>query len=100
MERTCRGCGCTDAQACVVDGIPCHWVDPTLCSACEDKRAADLAVMEAGIVVTEAVVESVSINADGSTTTRMLLGFADGHTMLVDWPGEWTMLASHAEPRE
>lgn len=33
-ERTCRTCGCTDANACLVNGIPCHWVSPEECSAC------------------------------------------------------------------
>lgn len=32
--RRCRECGCTDARACVVDGVPCHWVEQDLCSAC------------------------------------------------------------------
>ena len=39
-KRVCRVCGCTDAKACVVDGVPCHWVEPDLCSACEDKSTA------------------------------------------------------------
>lgn len=34
--RTCRVCGCTDAQACIDDAIgPCWWVDEDLCSHCE-----------------------------------------------------------------
>ena len=33
-EQKCRFCGCTDKKACVVDGIPCHWVFPDICSAC------------------------------------------------------------------
>jgi len=35
--RTCRVCGCTDADCsgCVDrTGAPCHWVAPDLCSAC------------------------------------------------------------------
>jgi hypothetical protein len=32
--RTCRSCGCTDLQACVVEGVPCSWVEADLCSAC------------------------------------------------------------------
>lgn len=38
-ERTCRKCGCTEAncQQCVEKtGQPCHWVDRDLCSACVD----------------------------------------------------------------
>lgn len=30
----CRECNCTDDNACVVGGVPCHWVEPNLCSAC------------------------------------------------------------------
>lgn len=32
---TCRGCGCTDAEAC--DG-GCEWVEPDLCSACAGEQ--------------------------------------------------------------
>jgi hypothetical protein len=32
--RFCRVCGCTDTTACVVDGVPCHWARPEICSAC------------------------------------------------------------------
>ena len=32
--RPCRVCGCTAARACVTDGVPCHWVEADLCSAC------------------------------------------------------------------
>jgi len=34
-KRVCRVCGCTDAKACMVDGEPCHWIEPDLCSKCE-----------------------------------------------------------------
>lgn len=40
MENECIGCGCTDHNACVVDGEACHWlaVDPVMgigvCSCC------------------------------------------------------------------
>jgi hypothetical protein len=32
----CRVCGCTRMRACVSPpgATPCHWVTPTLCSAC------------------------------------------------------------------
>jgi hypothetical protein len=39
-ERTCRGCGCTDSNACVVNGIACSWIlldvhTPTgVCTVC------------------------------------------------------------------
>lgn len=32
--RACRVCGCTQNNACVIAGVPCHWVEPNLCSAC------------------------------------------------------------------
>jgi hypothetical protein len=35
--RKCRVCGCTDNRACVDEnGVPCHWIEPDLCSACVD----------------------------------------------------------------
>lgn len=34
--RACRICGCTDDNACLVDNIPCHWVEADLCSACAE----------------------------------------------------------------
>lgn len=39
-ERKCRVCGCTDLNACVTDGVPCHWVEEDLCSACVGKEPA------------------------------------------------------------
>lgn len=43
-SATCRGCGCSDPLACVgADGLPCCWVERTLCSNC------------AGLTVTELV---------------------------------------------
>ena len=30
----CRVCGCTDDNACLPPGGPCHWVGNDLCSAC------------------------------------------------------------------
>jgi hypothetical protein len=42
----CRVCGCTDddCRQCIEKtGVPCHWVEPDLCSACADevKRGED-----------------------------------------------------------
>ena len=37
-KRKCRVCGCTDddCRQCVEKtGIPCHWVEDDLCSACK-----------------------------------------------------------------
>ena len=33
-SRQCRICHCTDAEACVTDDGPCHWIEADLCSAC------------------------------------------------------------------
>lgn len=30
----CRVCGCDESHACVTNGVPCHWVEEDLCSAC------------------------------------------------------------------
>lgn len=34
MVQRCRECGCTEDDACMVGGMPCHWAEPDLCSAC------------------------------------------------------------------
>jgi hypothetical protein len=34
-ESACAFCGCTETTPCIgEDGLPCHQVTPTLCSAC------------------------------------------------------------------
>lgn len=33
-NRRCRECGCTEARACTVAGVPCMWIGEDLCSAC------------------------------------------------------------------
>ena len=33
-KKKCRVCGCTEDNACLSKGVPCHWVEPDLCSAC------------------------------------------------------------------
>jgi hypothetical protein len=35
--QTCLKCGCTGDKACVIDGVPCHWVEPDLCSGCVEE---------------------------------------------------------------
>lgn len=36
MNRTCRGCGCSEFDACVDDdGRPCSWSTDDLCSMCD-----------------------------------------------------------------
>jgi hypothetical protein len=40
--QRCRECGCTDddCRQCVEKtGMPCHWVEPDLCSACVEEKA-------------------------------------------------------------
>lgn len=40
-ERTCRECGCTEdnCDECLEKtGVPCHWVEDDLCSACADEE--------------------------------------------------------------
>jgi hypothetical protein len=46
----CSSCGCTDDDACVIQGVPCHWVEPGLCSACapDDDLDRELPGLEAG----------------------------------------------------
>ena len=43
-EQTCRVCGCTedDCRQCIAKtGVPCHWVEEDLCSACVDAKGED-----------------------------------------------------------
>lgn len=43
--RTCRSCGCTDADCsgCIeATGHPCHWVEQDLCSRCEPEPLPEL----------------------------------------------------------
>ncbi|MEA2991648.1 MAG: hypothetical protein QOD40_568 [Alphaproteobacteria bacterium] len=44
MRRTCRACGCTEERACIVGGVPCHWVEADLCSACDEAAGDDEAL--------------------------------------------------------
>jgi len=37
LEQRCRGCGCTENDACLNS---CSWIEPDLCSTC-DKAIAD-----------------------------------------------------------
>lgn len=50
--RRCRVCGCTDADcsSCVErTGMPCSWVEPDLCSACEERPEADVDLQAAAV---------------------------------------------------
>lgn len=40
IERICRGCGCSQYDACNDHGRGCSWVDADLCSVCQRKAAA------------------------------------------------------------
>ena len=33
-QAFCRVCGCSEFNPCETDGVPCHWVEDDLCSAC------------------------------------------------------------------
>jgi hypothetical protein len=46
MTSKCRFCGCTENAPCLVDGLPCVWVELGLCSACVDADQQDLAFFE------------------------------------------------------
>jgi len=37
QAQVCRVCGCTENNACMINGMPCHWVEPDLCSDCADR---------------------------------------------------------------
>lgn len=42
VAGTCRMCGCTDADCsdCIrLTGVACHWIEPDLCSACNNLTA-------------------------------------------------------------
>ena len=42
-QRKCRVCGCidSDCRQCIeVQGFPCHWVGPDLCSRCAVEEEA------------------------------------------------------------
>lgn len=46
--QSCRSCGCTDndCRQCIArTGEPCHWVQPDLCSACDESIAINWAVI-------------------------------------------------------
>lgn len=34
----CRVCGCTQANACVIEGAACYWAEPDLCSVCRSNE--------------------------------------------------------------
>lgn len=33
-RRRCVVCGCHEYHACVIGGLPCWWIGPSLCAAC------------------------------------------------------------------
>jgi hypothetical protein len=46
---TCRVCGCTDndCRRCIErTGLPCWWIEPGLCSACDPRSKRELAQLE------------------------------------------------------
>ena len=48
-ERSCQICGCTDADACFDDQTrrACHWVGPSLCSACATEEQLEAFMTQA-----------------------------------------------------
>ena len=52
-ENRCRICGCTDDDCdnCYwKTGMPCHWTEPDLCSACaSEPRGTDLGTHQSGV---------------------------------------------------
>ena len=44
----CRGCGCTDDDACMTLAGPCYWTDGDLCSACKAKGERNGEPQDAG----------------------------------------------------
>jgi len=34
IPRTCRVCGCTDSNPCIVNGVACAWSENDLCDFC------------------------------------------------------------------
>jgi hypothetical protein len=85
MAGVCRECGCTEDNACVVMGVPCHWSDEakTLCSAC--KPAADLA---ASLKTHKSanIADSPASNETEKTATSDELSNAQAETTDVDFP--------------
>lgn len=62
LERSCRICGCTDDRACQPFG--CYWVEPDLCSACDDDpEPGDRAPMPRAPA--ETVLQCVGVDLDG-----------------------------------
>lgn len=36
----CKNCGCTPDDACLVDGVPCGWSNPFLCTRCASRKGS------------------------------------------------------------
>ena len=32
---TCKFCGCSDLDPCVIDGVPCYWARVEVCDVCD-----------------------------------------------------------------
>ena len=53
-ENECRICGCTDddCTACYLQtGVPCHWVEEDLCSACADGIPPGYTATPSGLLI-------------------------------------------------
>lgn len=80
----CRVCGCVDAAACEgLDGLPCGWAEPGLCTTC------------AGLTVTQL--------AERAQRVEMMVKCADiaaaGEVVPGDEPAEWCVVARWPDGR-
>ena len=73
--RTCRICGCTDADcsACIrkQGGVPCHWVAADLCSACAPESAWLLRVKRGNTNVATCRVGLHTFRASSTSDERL-----------------------------
>lgn len=74
MFRTCRECGCTDARACLEDGMPCGWAEADLCTACAKETPPPK-------ILTDIRIESISIHKDGMFPITKIVRSSDGKTL-------------------
>ena len=102
-ERTCRSCGCTDANACTIreDDVTttCRWVEPDLCSGCVDlpeqtRVTGPMPVFDVTVtpntVITDVEIVGITIGAHGDLITSLRGHFEDGRAFQAIWPGTWT----------
>jgi ParB family chromosome partitioning protein len=69
-KKKCRVCGCTDDNACVVEGVPCHWVEEDLCSACAEKKADEKSNERQEIVQTATIQSQKKVDEKPAEKTK------------------------------